>query len=421
MDIHFRGPVSAITKNPQGKAVELTIQVNQSQVQVQVSEWTQLKRPQNCQPDTHDLQLGDLVVIDGFFTASGQIVADRVQFDNPDGEPTSLRLAGIVSTLEDDLLSLDVGIENVEALVAIDTDTEITGYLLPDTLVEVEGRFEPGTALVHASKIVVDENNNGNVHDELGESELDPDSVELRGTITELNRLGDGSVDQITVGETIVILDASTLVRLDDGPPASSSELQIGQMVELEGTTQSDGSVLASEIEIELLDGADGDDDDDDADSDGDEGQADDGDDDDDDDDDDGALEDDDDDSDGEHTEADENGGTEDGPEDTGSENDGEDDEEGENDGDDDDDDGGDGNNEAELNGDITDLNRLADNTVDRITVSGTTVHILPETVVEAADGTPTTSASLETGQLVEVEGAQQPDNSIIASEVEIK
>ena len=168
MDIHFRGPVSAITKNPQGKAVELTIQVNQSQVQVQVSEWTQLKRPQNCQPDTHDLQLGDLVVIDGFFTASGQIVADRVQLDNPDGEPTSLRLAGIVSTLEDDLLSLDVGIENVEALVAIDTDTEITGYLLPDTLVEVEGRFEPGTALVHASKIVVDENNNGNVHDEAG-------------------------------------------------------------------------------------------------------------------------------------------------------------------------------------------------------------------------------------------------------------
>ena len=261
MDIHFRGPVSAITKNPRGKAVELTIQVNQSQVDVQLSEWTQRMLPQSCQPDTHDLQLGDLVVIDGFFTASGQIVADRVQLDHQDAEPAPLRLAGIVTTLEDDLLSLDIGVKNVEALVAIDANTEVTGYLLPDTLVEVEGRFEPGTALIHASKIVVDENNNGNVHDELEDSESDLDSVELRGTITELSRLGDGSVDQMTVGETLVILDASTLVRFDDGPPGSSSELQIGQMVELEGTAQSDGSVLASEIEIELPDGADGDDD----------------------------------------------------------------------------------------------------------------------------------------------------------------
>ena len=407
MDIHFRGPVSAIAKNPEGNAVELTIQVNQSQVQVQLSEWTQLTRPQNCQPDAHDLQLGDLVVVDGFFTASGKIVADRVQLDNRDAETSPLRLAGIVSTLEDDLLSLDIGVENVEALVAIDINTEITGYLLPDTLVEVEGRFEPGTALVHASKIVVDENNNGNVHDELEDPESDPDSVELRGTITELSRLGDGSVDQITVGETIVVLDASTLVRFDDGPPASSSELQIGQMVELEGTAQSDGSLLASEIEIELLDDAEGD---------------------------------------GENTNADQSSGTEGGAEDTGSEDDGEDDDAGEtddgeddseaddpegddeeddNDGDgdddDDDDDGEDDGDEVELEGSITDLNRLADNTVDRITVSGTTVQILPETAVELADGTQTTSSSLEIGQLVEVEGAQQPDNSIVASEVEIK
>ena len=446
MDIHFRGPVSAIAKNPEGNAVELTIQVNQSQVQVQLSEWTQLTRPQNCQPDAHDLQLGDLVVVDGFFTASGKIVADRVQLDNRDAETSPLRLAGIVSTLEDDLLSLDIGVENVEALVAIDINTEITGYLLPDTLVEVEGRFEPGTALVHASKIVVDENNNGNVHDELEDPESDPDSVELRGTITELSRLGDGSVDQITVGETIVVLDASTLVRFDDGPPASSSELQIGQMVELEGTAQSDGSLLASEIEIELLDDAEGDDDDDgdsDGDSDGDEGQADDGD---DDDDDSPEEEDDDNDGDGENTNADQSSGTEGGAEDTGSEDDGEDDDAGEtddgeddseaddpegddeeddNDGDgdddDDDDDGEDDGDEVELEGSITDLNRLADNTVDRITVSGTTVQILPETAVELADGTQTTSSSLEIGQLVEVEGAQQPDNSIVASEVEIK
>ena len=87
----------------------------------------------------------------------------------------------------------------------------------------------------------------------------------------------------------------------------------------------------------------------------------------------------------------------------------------------DDGDDGENDNEEAELEGNITDLNRLADSTVDRITVSGTTVHLSPDTVVELADGTQTTSASLEIGQLVEIEGAQQPDNSIIANEVEIK
>ena len=72
--------------------------------------------------------------------------------------------------------------------------------------------------------------------------------VEFTGTLTALSGSAPGAT--LTIAGRTVRTDGNTLVRRR-GDPVAFSRLQVGQVVEVDGVQQSDGSVLASRITIE--------------------------------------------------------------------------------------------------------------------------------------------------------------------------
>jgi hypothetical protein len=67
--------------------------------------------------------------------------------------------------------------------------------------------------------------------------------VEFTGTLTSISGLVPGAT--LVVAGRIVHTNAATLVRRS-GAPVAFSRLQVGQVVEVRGTTRLDGSVLAT-------------------------------------------------------------------------------------------------------------------------------------------------------------------------------
>lgn len=100
-----------------------------------------------------------------------------------------------------------------------------------DTVKVEGGRQSDGTIL--ADKI------------ELDEAELEPQEVEIRATI---DSIGDS---QLVVGGTTVIAGAGTAVLGNDNETIGFASLQVGQLVQVEGALQGDGSILASKIKLE--------------------------------------------------------------------------------------------------------------------------------------------------------------------------
>lgn len=100
--------------------------------------------------------------------------------------------------------------------------------------VEVRGSFLPdGTILAGEVRI----------QDQVG----NPGQVEIKGTIQSVG------TDSIVVGSTTVVVNSFTMIRDENENVVDFSSLQVGQFVEVEGTRQADGSILASEIKIENL------------------------------------------------------------------------------------------------------------------------------------------------------------------------
>lgn len=406
-DIHFRGPVKEISRDSNQIPTQLTIRVNQAQVQLILTPWTQVFHDLGFAGTLSQLRLDDFVEVNGFFTAGGRIQARQIHIEGRDAvetvgslesiqgdwlrvdgidflldagsrirragqtapgirseivpgiqirllaeytggllrveeleygprtvEDDPLRFEGVITQLANGLLSIDVGVDSSDALAAIDSNTSISGDLVPGRLVEVEGRFIPGTALVGASRLAVDGNGNGNVYDD-DETEGEGDLVDLKGTILQVTKRPDGSVASIRVDSTLVILDAQTQIEYTGGSEAPDSALQVGKTVEVTGTLQPDSSLLANRIEVEKQE---------------------------------------------------------------------EEDEE----------------EELELEGEIQGLTRLPDNSVSQITVSGKSVRVDPTTEIKK-EGQPVSSSQLEKGQEVHVKAYRQPDNSFLAREIEIQ
>ena len=87
----------------------------------------------------------------------------------------------------------------------------------------------------------------GSVHSdgqiEADEIDLDEDEAELSGAITAI------AAPNLTVAGRTVVTDAQTEIERDDAK-ITLADLHVGDVVEVEGTPQADGSVLAREIEV---------------------------------------------------------------------------------------------------------------------------------------------------------------------------
>ena len=109
----------------------------------------------------------------------------------------------------------------------------------PGDKVEVEGVSQPDGSVL-ASKIKLEDDEND---DDQGENE-----VEFQGTIQSI------TPPTLMVSGRTVVTNGSTRIRTGD-KSISLTDLKPGEKVEVDGTKQADGSVLASKIKVEEDDG----------------------------------------------------------------------------------------------------------------------------------------------------------------------
>lgn len=318
-DIHFRGPVFAISHDTAGAPLSMTIQVNRSQIEVQLNPWTEIIVGRGFRATPAQVRLGHFLEVDGFFTSTGRIVARRIHVEGStplelegviewvqggmlrvagidlvydddsrirrSGETSTtapaalqagetvrllaelrqgvwaclevetgprtvesepLRLEGRLVKVENQLMSIDVGVGGVAALVAWDQSTQFTGSPRVGLMMEIEGRFLPGTALIKAIRVAVDTNDNGNVYDDADALLPPPATMALRGAIASLRKIG--ARIEFLITETRVVVDTRTKI-FKRGHPLELSELANGLMVEVVGEREA-GFVQATEIHI---------------------------------------------------------------------------------------------------------------------------------------------------------------------------
>jgi len=192
-DIHFRGPVFAVSHDTQGRVVQLTIRVNQSQQNVVVTKWTDVIRGRGFKASRADLRLGDFVEVSGFFTTAARVIAQRIHLESQDGielqgtvEAASgnvIRVSGIDFILDPSTFVHDSGAQTALSLASV----------LQGVPVRVRGSLDAGVWV--AEEI------------EVGERTVESEPLRVSGVIREIS------------GQTI-LLDVG--IRLPSGTPVSA-------------------------------------------------------------------------------------------------------------------------------------------------------------------------------------------------------
>ena len=173
------------------------------------------------------IQNGTNVDVKGTQQADGTVLAIKIDIDNPDPD---VKVEGIVAGLTGACPAVTFSINGTTIVTNSTTQFEdgLCTVIQNGTNVDVKGTQQPnGTVL--AAKIDIDN--------------PDPE-VKVEGIVS--GRSGACPAVTFSVGSTTVVTDAAT--RFDDG---SCGTLQNGTSVEVKGTRQPNGTVLAAKIDID--------------------------------------------------------------------------------------------------------------------------------------------------------------------------
>ncbi len=175
------------------------------------------------------LNVGDVVEVSGFFNATGEIVSTYLESKSPGGE---FEVEGIVSNLDDNTSTFDVGSLIIDYSGA--TLEDFDGTALADGLqVEVEGSSFGGSGELIATKVELEDDD----HDE-------NDEVEIEGLITRFTSVSDFDVFGVAVTTT-------SGTEYENG---AASDLAVDVRVEVEGTINASGVLVAEEVEFRSVD-----------------------------------------------------------------------------------------------------------------------------------------------------------------------
>jgi hypothetical protein len=128
--------------------------------------------------------------------------------------------------------------------IVVDSNTQIEGTLTPGTLIEIKAKIQDDGSIL-ALKIeaqgledtdISSEDEDDDDYQDTEDMDSENSSTELKGTITGLT-----STSVVVGGKTFVI----------NGDTEIEGNLVVGASVEVEAVTQSNGSLLAVEIEVE--------------------------------------------------------------------------------------------------------------------------------------------------------------------------
>jgi hypothetical protein len=192
--------------------------------------------------DFSDLEIGLFVSVEGFYAEDGTLIAEEIEAEEEggdDGDDNEVEVEGLITELTDDgltvggfffLVTETTEIENDDAEIAFE-DLEL------GTFAEVEG-FIDGAGDLIAEEIDVE-------GDDDGDDDGDDSDLEVEGTIDDLG------ASSLTVGSYTFFVTEGTEIEGEDDEDLTFADLQVGQYVEVEGFYGDDGTLFASEIDVE--------------------------------------------------------------------------------------------------------------------------------------------------------------------------
>ena len=185
-----------------------------------------------------DLAAGQTVEVEGTAQADGSILASHVSIEVEETE-----ISGTVQTVDPTTLSFTVQ-EQDGTMVTVDTDQNTVFRMGNQTvtfadvaagdMVEVTGTTQADGSILAAT-----------VNIEAPETE----PVEIAGTVSSIDMTGGTFVVTTDSGNVTVATDANTRWH-GQGHPSGIGDLAVGDQVQVEGTMQADGSLLASSVGI---------------------------------------------------------------------------------------------------------------------------------------------------------------------------
>ncbi|MEK7281067.1 MAG: DUF5666 domain-containing protein, partial [Chloroflexota bacterium] len=165
-----------------------------------------------------ELALNGFAEVEGFLQADGTILAEKIKKEEKAKvEPIEIEFKGQITALTPNLI---IGVKTVIK----NLNTEVKGQLAVGAFAEVEGSLQTdGTILAKKIKI----------------EKVEPIELEFEGQITALT-------PQLLIGGKTVIRDANTVVE---------GQLAVGAFAEVEGSLQANGTILAKRIKVEKVEG----------------------------------------------------------------------------------------------------------------------------------------------------------------------
>ena len=182
------------------------------------------------------------------------------------------RSDGIEGTVDSIILPASFVLKSPRGMVTVQTDVGTVfrmrgspagfGDLKTGQRVEVEGALAPGGPLNARKVDIEDEQEEARTPTATPTGTITPptatptrsprpEGVELEGTVGPVN--GTSFMLMTRSGSVTIQTDSATQLRKEDGP-ATFTDIKTGVKVEVEGTRQNDGSVLASRVNVEAED-----------------------------------------------------------------------------------------------------------------------------------------------------------------------
>lgn len=191
-----------------------------------------------------DLEVGQYVEVEGFYAEDGTLIADEIEADDDgdddgdDGEDNEVEVEGLITELTDDGLTVGGFFFLVTEATEIENDDDEIAFedLELGMFAEVEGFTNDAGDLI-ADEIEIEGDD--------GDDDGDDSDIEVEGTIDDL---GDMS---LTVGNYTFFVTEGTEIEGEDDQNLTFADLQVGQYVEVEGFYGDDGTLFASEIDVE--------------------------------------------------------------------------------------------------------------------------------------------------------------------------
>ena len=218
-DIHFRGPIFTISRDTTENPVQLTIGVNNGQVNVTLDSWTEVIIGRGFTADRTRLRLGDFAEVSGFFTASGAIAAQRIHVENRN----ALEVQGRIQAVNANLIqvrNLDLLIDEASLIRASSGDSAATGGVAQLAVgQEVRARAEEDNGVWRVDEL------------EYGGRTVETEPLRFEGVLLQIN----GYYLSVDVGVRAGGQSIGVPVARDETTVIEGT-LRSGQLVDVEGT-----------------------------------------------------------------------------------------------------------------------------------------------------------------------------------------